>query len=63
MGELETEPVVRAPAQLPVMITTQVGMLTEEQAKAIYEQGPEAVVFALMKLAQDRAELAQKVVR
>jgi len=35
-------------------------VLTEQEANAIYEQGREAVVFALMKLAKDRAELAEK---
>ncbi len=37
--------------------------LTEEEANAIYEQGREAVVFALMKLAKDRAELAAQLGR
>ncbi len=30
--------------------------LTEQQARAIYEQGEEAVVFALLKLAKMAAE-------
>lgn len=63
MGELGTQPVVEAPVNLAVALPTQAGTLTQEQAKAIYEQGPEAVVFALMKLAHDRAELAKKVFR
>jgi hypothetical protein len=37
------------------------GALTEEQASAIYEQGREAVVFVLLKLSQERAELAAKL--
>jgi transposase len=32
------------------------GTLTEEQARMIYEQGPEAVVFALLELAKQLAE-------
>ena len=39
------------------------GMLTEQEAHAIYEQGREAVVFALMKLSRDRADLAERLGR
>jgi hypothetical protein len=45
-------------ASLQALLTPQ---LTEEQARLIYEQGAEAVVFALLSLAKQLAE--KQVVR
>lgn len=42
-------------------INEEAAALTEEQANAIYEQGRETVVFALLKLSKERAELAVKL--
>lgn len=38
-----------------------VGDLTEEQARAIYRQGEETVIWTLLKLSRERAELAAQV--
>jgi transposase len=47
--------------KLPVVVEIPQEALTEAEANAIYDQGREAVVFALLKLTQERATLAQKL--
>jgi len=47
--------------ELPVAIDSPTWTLTEEEANAIFEQGREAVVFVILKLAKERAELANKL--
>lgn len=37
--------------------------LSEEEARTLYRQGEEAVVFALLKLSKERAELAERLGR
>jgi transposase len=63
MGEWGTGAGRVATANLPAVVTSAMGTLTEQEANAIYEQGREAVVFALMRLARDRADLAQQLGR
>lgn len=61
MEERETPTVLAPPAGLPQALNVSTGTITEAEAHAIYDQGREVVVFALLKLSKERAELAQKV--
>ena len=61
MSERESPVAIEAPTELPEALKGPGGILTEEEANAIYDRGREAVVFALLKLAKERAELAQKL--
>lgn len=61
MSERESGVAIEAPAELTEALREPGGILTEEEANAIYDRGREAVVFALLTLAKERTELAQKL--
>lgn len=61
MEEREAHTVPAPPAALSQALDVSTGAITEAEAHAIYDQGREAVVFALLKLSKERAELAQKL--
>jgi hypothetical protein len=63
MGEGKTYGIVEACPSPASGISEPTATLTEEEARAIYRQGEEAVVFALLKLAKERAELAAQLGR
>lgn len=60
MGEERSGAVVEALARPAHGIIEPTAALIEEEARAIYRQGEEAVVFALLRLSRERAEWAAK---
>lgn len=61
MDESGANAVREGPSPLPAALDISTRSITEEAANAIYEQGREAVVFVILKLAQERAELVRKL--
>jgi transposase len=61
MDERGTTLQAAAPGSLPEALSIPTQTLTEEDARRIYQQGEEAVIFVLLTLAKERAELAQKL--
>ena len=61
MDERGANAVREGSPKLPAALEISTRTITEEAANAIYEQGREAVVFVILKLAQERAELIQKL--